>query len=321
MLTDEVTINIKAGDGGKGAVAFNKNMMSLGPTGGSGGRGGDIYLEGTSDLGALGRFRNIKEIKSESGKDGRPQFLDGSNGEDLILRVPVGTIATNIESGEVKEVVKNKETVLIAKGGIGGKGNFHYRSSKNTTPTQSQEGRLGEAFTLQLELRLIADVGFVGLPNAGKSSLLNEITRAHSKVGSYPFTTLEPNLGSYYGLIIADIPGLIEGASQGKGLGVKFLRHIERTKTIFHLISAESNDPLRDYETIRNELNIHSKKLADKKEHLFLSKSDTVSVKELGDKMLLLKKHGKKPIPISIHDFDSIETLKGILNKIKDTEN
>jgi len=170
---------------------------------------------------------------------------------------------------------------------------------------------------MRLELKLIADVGLIGLPNAGKSSLLNELTEAKSRVANYPFTTLEPNLGAYYELIIADIPGLIEGASTGKGLGIKFLRHIERTKILFHLISAESDNLAKDYKTIKRELKEHSKALAEKQEYLFLTKSDAVSAEEVKKKVTVLKKINKNTIPISVYDWDSIEKVKHILNGIK----
>ena len=172
MLIDDVTIKIKAGDGGKGAVAFNKNLMSLGPAGGSGGKGGSIYLEGVSNLGALSQFRYTKDIKAKDGADGKKQFSDGPDGSDLVLKVPIGTIIQRTETGEINEVLKIGERILIAKGGRGGKGNFHFRSSTNTSPKQFQEGLPGERFTIQLELKFIADVGLIGLPNAGKSSLL-----------------------------------------------------------------------------------------------------------------------------------------------------
>ena len=178
----------------------------------------------------------------------------------------------------------------------------------------------GERFTLRLELKLIADVGFIGLPNAGKSSLLNELTRANSKVANYPFTTLEPNLGAYYELILADIPGLIEGASQGKGLGAKFLRHVERTKILFHLVSAESKDAAKDYKTIKKELSLHNKELAEKPEYVFLTKSDAVAPAEIKKKIAALRKVRKGMrgvLAVSIHDWDSIEKVKKILNTIK----
>jgi len=317
MLIDDVTIKAEAGNGGRGAVAFNKNMMSLGPAGGSGGKGGSIYFEGVSDLNALDQFRHKKNIKAKDGANGEGQFRDGPDGSDLVLKIPVGTVIRKIEIGETEEVLKIGERVIIAKGGRGGKGNFHFRSSKNTTPKQFQEGLAGEQFTLKLELKLIADAGLIGLPNAGKSSLLNELTKAKSKVANYPFTTLEPNLGAYYELILADIPGLIEGASGGKGLGIKFLRHIERVKILFHLISAESENPAQDYKIIKKELETYSKELIKKTEYIFLSKSDIIPAEEIKKKIIALKKINKNVFPISVYDWDSLEKTKEILNKIK----
>src|SRR3990172_130578 len=320
MLIDEVTIKVNAGDGGRGEVVFNKNKMSLGPTGGSGGKGGSVYFEGVSDLSSLNKFRYKKEISAENGAVGGEQFRDGPDAEDLTVKIPVGTVITKVETQESQEILKTGEKILIAKGGIGGKGNFQFRSPTNTTPKQFQEGRLGEQFTVRLELKLIADVGLIGLPNVGKSSLLNELTKAKSTVANYPFTNLEPNLGTYYELILADIPGLIEGASGGKGLGTKFLRHIERTKIIFHLVSAESENPNKDYKTIKDELTAYSPKLAEKEEFVFLSKSDMVTASDLKKKTTSLKKINKNVIPISIHDWDSLEKVKKILNKIKENK-
>mgnify|MGYP001617928556 FL=1 len=317
MLIDDVTIRIKAGDGGRGAVSFNKNLMSLGPAGGDGGNGGSIYFEGVSDLSALSQFRYKKDLKTKNGGDGRPQFSDGSDGEDLILKVPIGTVIRNLETEKTEEIIKTGQRIPMAKGGHAGKGNFKFRSPKNTSPKRFQFGLPGESFTIRLELKLIADIGLIGLPNAGKSSLINELTKANSKVANYPFTTLEPNLGTYYELILADIPGLIEGASAGKGLGIKFLRHIERTKILFHLISAESENPARDYKIIKNELKKYSKELAEKLEHLFLSKSDMLPEKEIKKKLARIKKLNKNAIAVSIHDWNSLEKVKKILNKIK----
>jgi GTP-binding protein len=316
MLVDDVKINVAAGDGGKGAVAFNKNMMSLGPAGGSGGNGGSVYCEGVADLGALRQFRYKKDLAAGNGQDGRPQFVDGKDGEDLILKVPAGTVIHNLETGQEREITAIGERVVVAKEGHGGKGNFLFRSPRDTSPKRFQEGLAGEKFNLRLELKLIADVGLIGLPNAGKSSLINELTNAKSKVANYPFTTLEPNLGAYYELILADIPGIIEGASGGRGLGIKFLRHIERTKILFHLISVESADLVKDYKIIREELGVYNKELLEKKEYVFLSKSDAVSAAELEKKMAALKKLNPSIIPISIYDLDSIEKVKEVLNKI-----
>lgn len=317
MLIDDVKIKISAGCGGKGAVAFNRNMMSLGPVGGSGGKGGSVYAEGISDLNSLNQFRFKKDLAAENGQEGRSQFRDGSDGRNLILKVPVGTVIHNLTNENKSEITKIGEKVLLAQGGKGGKGNFLFRSPKNVSPKQFQPGLPGENFEFRLELKLIADIGLIGLPNAGKSSLINELTKARSKVANYPFTTLEPNLGAYYELILADIPGLIEGASLGKGLGIKFLRHIERTQILFHLISAESENPARDYKTIKNELKNYSKELAEKTEYLFLSKSDAIPEKEVKKKLTILKKLNKNTLAVSIHNWDSLEKVKSILNKIK----
>ena len=318
MLIDETIIKVKAGQGGKGAVAFNKNKLSLGPVGGNGGQGGNVYLVGVSDLGALRQFRFKKEIKASDGQDGRGQFVDGKSGEDIVIQVPVGTIVHNLDTREDKEILRAGEKVLIAKGGKGGKGNFFFRSSRNTSPTQFQEGIPGEEFSLRLELKLIADVGFIGLPNVGKSSLLKELTNANPKVANYPFTTLEPNLGVYSDLILADIPGLIAGASSGKGLGIKFLKHIERTRILFHLLSAESADLFQDYSIVRQELKEYNSELLKKKEYVFVSKADLLEKEILAEKIKELKKKlkGREVYPFSIFDADSLKKVKDILNKL-----
>ncbi len=317
MLIDDVNIKISAGNGGKGAVAFNTNLKSLGPVGGSGGNGGSVYAVGISDINALLQFRYKKEFEAENGHDGRGQFRDGHNAEDLLLKIPVGTVIHNLTTGVDVTVEKIGEPILIAQGGHGGRGNFHFRSSRITTPTRSQPGLPGEAFELRLELKLIADVGFVGLPNVGKSSMLNKLTAAKSKVANYAFTTLEPNLGAYYELILADIPGLIEGSSTGRGLGIKFLRHIERTRILFHFISAESEDPQKDYQVIRKELGAYNKVLLEKREYLFLTKSDLVTSDVLAGKLKALRKINKGAIAVSVNDPESVQKVKKILNEIK----
>ena len=318
MLIDDVEIRILAGHGGKGAVAFNTNLKSLGPVGGSGGKGGSVYCEGVSDLSALRQFRFKKEFSAEDGRDGRGQFRDGHDGNDLILKIPVGTVIHNLGTGSEINVEKSNERILLAKGGIGGKGNFQFRSSRNTSPKHAQPGMPGESFPFRLELKFIADIGFVGLPNVGKSSLLNALTNARSKVANYPFTTLEPNLGVYYELILADIPGLIEGSSSGRGLGMKFLRHIERTHILFHFISAESSNLSKDYRVIRKELGAWNSALLKKPERLFLTKSDVVTSKELDKKLSVLKKIDPRAISISVNDAESIKNVEKILNSIKD---
>ncbi|MEK7621789.1 MAG: Obg family GTPase CgtA [Patescibacteria group bacterium] len=316
MLIDDLTIRVVSGKGGNGIVAWSGNKMSLGPTGGSGGDGGSVYFEGVSDLGALNRLRHRKVFEAEDGQNGKRQLNDGNRGEDLIIRVPVGTVIHNLTTGSNREIVKIGERLLAAQGGHGGKGNFHFRGPKNTSPTQFQLGAPAQEFEIRLELKMIADVGIIGLPNAGKSSLLNSLTNAKSKVANYHFTTLEPHLGVYYELILADLPGLIEGASTGKGLGIKFLRHVERTRILFHLISAESETPIEDYKIIRQELGLYNQDLLAKTEFLFLTKSDLLDQPTLTKKLAELKKLNPKIIPLSINDPATLVEVKKILNAI-----
>jgi GTP-binding protein len=316
MLIDDVKIKVKAGNGGKGAMTFSKVKMTLGPTGGDGGHGSNVYFEGVSDLSALNQFRYKKELSAENGKNGKGRFNDGTDGKDLFLKVPVGTVIHNLSLKQDSEIVSVGQRLLIAEGGKGGRGNFKFRSSTNTTPKEFEEGSLGQEYELRLELKMIADVGFVGLPNVGKSSLLNELTKAKSKVADYFFTTLNPNLGVYYGLVLADIPGLIDGASSGKGLGVKFLRHIERTRTLFHFISSESQYPLVDYKVIRKELEIYNEELLLKPEYVFLTKTDLLPERDIKKKVALLKKTGKEVLAISIIDEKSLKLVEALLREI-----
>lgn len=316
MLIDEVTITAAAGRGGDGVVRFSRTLMTEGPTGGDGGRGGSVVLVGVPDLGALRSFRSVKRVKAEDGGHGEQNTRTGGNGEDAFIRVPVGTVAHDIERGRTYEILFPGERVTVARGGKGGFGNYHFRSSRNTTPDRAIPGRPGEVATLRLELKMIADVGLIGYPNVGKSSLLNALTAASSKVGNYRFTTLEPNLGVYFDAIIADIPGLIEGASEGKGLGHKFLRHIERTRVLFHLVAADSRTPVTDYVNIRRELKRYNPALLEKPEWVFVSRADERTPREVERVVRALRKKTPAVSSLSILDDESIGKVKSLLSKI-----
>lgn len=324
MLVDEVKIHVIAGHGGPGKVSFYPGLKS-GPDGGNGGKGGDVYIKAISDMTALRRFLKDHSIAAENGKAGMSNRKFGHKGKDIELEMPVGSIIKDIETGEQVELTKVGQMFVLCKGGIGGLGNFELKSSRRTTPEFAQPGLPGEEKRIEVTLKLIADYGLIGLPNAGKSSLLNELTNANVRVANYPFTTLEANLGvlplvpgdsdnRYLNpRIIADIPGLIEGASSGKGLGIKFLKHIEKTSELLHCISADSDDPIKDYKTIRNELEEYSFELMNKKEIILLTKSDLVDPKTLKLIISKLKKLKREIIPVSIYDYESIEKLKKLL--------
>ena len=309
MLIDEVEITRKAGHGGAGKVSFNPGN-SAGPNGGDGGRGGDIYLIVTSDLRALNQFSGTKLKEAENGVAGDNFQKSGKDGADLEIEMPIGTELTDLQTKE-KFVLDNLNArILICKGGIGGQGNFALKSSRNTSPKYAQRGRFGQERNLKVELKFIADFGLIGLPNAGKSSLLNELTAANAKIADYPFTTLEPNLGVWHGRVIADIPGLIEGASEGKGLGIKFLKHIEKVKLLLHAVPADSENVTVDYQVVRKELEKYNPELLDKEEIIVLTKTDLVDKKQIKEKITQLKKFKKKVIPVSIHDWDSLKELE-----------
>lgn len=318
MLIDDVTVTLSGGRGGAGIVGFNRTKGNLGPTGGNGGEGGDVILEGVNDLSGLLQFRYKKDFEGGAGGPGTTRLRDGARGEDLILKIPVGTVVTNIDTGEVREITREGEQMVAAHGGYRGRGNFRFKGSTNTSPTEFEEGRDGERFTFRFELKMIADIGLIGLPNAGKSSLLNALTGAHSKVGSYAFTTLEPHLGAYYGLILADVPGLIEGASEGKGLGDKFLRHIERTRVLFHLVSAESEDLARDYATIRSELAAYNEAMTQKKEYVILTKIDLRDDDWVREATAVLRRLNPDVLPISVIDDTTMQPLHALLRSIRD---
>ena len=312
MLIDEVRIKIKAGNGGNGKVHFKSSRQAIkgGPDGGDGGDGANIYFIAVNDISKLEQFRYIKLFKAENGGGGGEKNSTGKNGADLILEIPIGTIV-NYDNGTSIEFTQINQKELIARGGSGGRGNFALRSPVLTTPREAEEGFVTKEKKLFLQLKLIAQVGFVGLPNAGKTSLLNELTNANARVANYRFTTLEPNLGVLpSGDILADIPGLIEGAALGKGLGIKFLKHVERTRILVHCLSAESDDFLKDYKTIRNEISSYSSNLANKKEIIVVTKSDLLDDKSIKE----IKKIIKPDIFTSIIDDLAIKKLKDKLS-------
>lgn len=318
-LLDEVQLYIKAGRGGDGVVRWRqeKGKPLSGPGGGNGGTGGDVYALAVPDIGFLDFYRTKKDFTAENGHPGANWGRKGPDGVDLVLQFPVGSQLTNQETGEQFELVNVGDKKLILKGGRGGLGNEYFKSSRNTTPKEATPGKIGEDATFDIQLRLVANIGLVGLPSAGKSSLLNALTNAKSKVAAYHFTTLDPHLGALYEFIIADIPGIIEGASSGKGLGVKFLKHVSKTKALAHVVSLESDDLVRDYETIRNEINQYGQGLAEKDEIIIFSKSDLVEEKDLKAKLKSMAKitKGKTVFVVSIEDADQVKELSDGLVK------
>ena len=318
MLVDEVTILIKAGSGGNGAISFKRNRQTArgGPDGGNGGKGGDVYITAVNDIDALQKFSYTKEIHAESGVNGAKQNLFGKKGKDLIINVPLGTFIYDLSNDTSFEIV-NDAKILVAKGGKGGRGNNEFKSATRQAPRYRELGEKGEEKKLKLELKLIADVGIIGLPNAGKSSLLASLTNAHPKIGDYPFTTLEPNLGVLDGLVIADIPGLIEGSSKGKGLGDKFLRHIERTKVLIHCIDSASENPLNDYKIVRKELEDFNRELLDKRELVVVTKNDNQAPEKIAKTVKIFKSKKIKITPVSIYDNDSLKLLKKEIEFLK----
>jgi len=316
MFVDEITIKARAGSGGDGVVLWRheKGKDSAGPAGGDGGRGGSIYIVAVRDLGLLAKYRTVKEFAAISGENGHKKSMHGKDGDDLDIPLPIGSTVTNQSTEEVFTLQTEGQRVLVLNGGKGGLGNEHFKSSTNRSPKESTPGKLGEEAELYIELELVVDAGFIGLPNAGKSSLINELTNAKAKVGSFEFTTLEPNLGAFYGFVLADIPGLIEGASLGKGLGYKFLRHIKRTKMLLHCVSAEHEDVLSAYDTVRSELERYSTELLDKKEIVILTKTDVLTEKEISTKKKILQKRNKTVLSVSTIDEGSLKEITKVLS-------
>jgi GTPase len=311
MFVDEIQLTLKAGRGGDGVVRWRheKSKEFSGASGGNAGRGGSVYAKAVRNIHGLARFRNQKEFSAGRGGDGMGGSKHGKDGEDLVLEVPVGTRITELPLKHVHELVEEGQTVLLLSGGTGGLGNEHFKGSKNTTPKQSTSGKEGGSGEFLIELLLVADVGLIGLPNAGKSSLLNALTRASAKVGDFPFTTLDPNLGEYFGYVLADIPGLIEGASAGKGLGFKFLRHVERTAMLLHLVSLEHEDPVAAWQGIRRELEAYGQGLGEKREIVVLTKTDLADEVAIAGVAEAFKRHGADVLAVSIVDDASVKAF------------
>jgi len=315
MFVDEITIRAKAGNGGNGVVRWlhEKFKPMAGPAGGNGGKGGDVYVRAAKDLNCLAKYTGNKFFEAEAGEAGTNNSQHGKNGMDTFIDVPVGSRIKDIERNRYFELTEVGETQRILKGGNGGLGNKYFKSSTNPSPTESTGGRTGEAGDFFIEVALMVDAGFIGLPNAGKSTLLNNLTNATSKVGAYPFTTLEPHLGDLYGYVLADIPGLIAGAAEGKGLGHRFLRHVARTKMLLHLVSLEHEDPLFQYYTIREELSKHDISLSDKEEWIILTKKDLVKQEVVDDAVKALAKTEKRVLVLGQDDPESYKILQDTL--------
>lgn len=316
MLVDNVNLLVKAGNGGNGASTFLSNARNFkgGPDGGNGGNGGSIYIQGSSNINDLYQFRYQKKITAEDGIPGKRKKLFGKNAPDKTILVPLGTRITDIRNSTVYEVTNSSDLFLIAKGGKGGRGNTEFKTSTNQSPRFGEKGTTGENKELFLELRIIAQIGLIGLPNSGKSSLLAILTNATPKIGNYPFTTLEPNIGMLENYAIADIPGLVEGASKGKGLGIEFLKHIEKTEILIHTIDATVENPKKTYETVRKEFKEFNELLLNKPEIILITKTDLVGEKRLKEIIAILKKMKKTVLTYSFYNPQSIDIVK---DKIK----
>jgi GTP-binding protein len=308
MFIDQVIIHVRSGKGGDGMVHFRreKYVPRGGPDGGDGGRGGDVVFEVKPTLNTLSAFRPNQKFRAEDGVNGGPAQRTGRNGNDLTIFVPPGTVLFDADTGQlIGDLTKPGERLTVLKGGRGGRGNQHFATSRNQAPRTAEKGEPGEEKRIRLELRLIADIGLIGVPNAGKSTLLSVLTNARPKIAPYPFTTLEPNLGvanidDVTTVVLADIPGLIEGASQGAGLGHDFLRHVQRTRVLIHLLDGLSEDPVADYSQINSELSLFDENLAKKPQIVALNKIDQPEVKDrLPELEKKFKALGVKLMPIS----------------------
>jgi GTPase len=323
MFVDELEIFAKAGDGGNGVVRWlrAKFVQKGGPAGGNGGRGGDVYVRAVRDLAILSKYTGAKKFIAENGEAGLSKSQYGKASSDLYIDIPIGSIVTDIARERVYELFEEGATAKILCGGRGGLGNEHFKSSVNRSPIESTVGKKGEAGTFKIELSLVVDVGLIGLPNAGKSTLLNTLTKAQSKVGAYAFTTVVPHLGSLYGYVLADIPGLIEGASEGKGLGHTFLRHVTRTKMLLHLVSLENVEPLQAYKTVRNELGKFEKTLLDKEEWIIFTKKDLTDQAIIDTLLCTIDKNKNRVFVISAETGEGIQELQTeLIKKLQSTQ-
>ena len=323
MFIDHAKIYVKAGDGGNGCLSFRreKYVPKGGPDGGDGGKGGDIIFAADKHLRTLLDYRYKKHFKAENGSHGQGAKKFGKSGNDTIIKVPLGTIIKNQQTDEIlADLTEHNQKVIIAQGGKGGRGNTRFSTSTNQAPRKYEMGKPGEEVNLILELKLLADVGLVGLPNAGKSTLLSRISAARPKIADYPFTTLIPNLGlvkfkDSNSFVVADIPGLIEGAHKGKGLGIQFLRHIERTRVLAYLIDAQSDDVVDDFFTLKNELKNYDSRLLSKPSILIINKIDIRPENEIKD-VKKIKNLGMKWFAISAVTGQGIEEVKSIMWEI-----
>lgn len=326
-MIDTAIIKVKAGDGGHGKVSFRREKFipKGGPDGGDGGNGGDVYFVADENLNTLMDFHSRPKYHGEDGEEGKKKKMSGKNGDDLYVKVPVGTLLYEIrEDNEllIADLTEHKQSYLVVKGGKGGIGNTHFKSSTNQTPMQYTPGVKGEEKKIKLEVKMVADVGLIGMPNAGKSTLLNILTNSNAKTADYPFTTISPNLGAYtlksnQTIILADIPGLIEGASKGKGLGDDFLKHIERTRIVVHMIDGMEEDSIKSYDTIRQELEDYRKDIENKPEIVVINKIDITEVKEkLEDIKKEFQKRNIQIYPISAATGEGIEPLMDEVSKI-----
>ncbi|CAN5185467.1 GTPase ObgE [soil metagenome] len=312
MFIDEATISVKGGNGGNGTVAFFPGLKN-GPSGGDGGNGGSVYVRGDKNLADLHRFTGATKYAAQNGSHGENFNRHGHRGEDLILRVPTGTLIKDIEQDFEIEVNDTETVQLLVRGGTGGRGNAHFATATEQSPRYAKPGREGQKRHLRLVQRLIADFGLIGLPNAGKSSLLNELTSAKVKTALYPFTTLEPNLGVFDEFVIADIPGLIEGAAHGKGLGIKFLKHVEKVPVLLHCIASDAENPVEIYNTIMNEMGKYNESLLKKPQVIILTKTDLIEEKDLKTKIRKMQKLQKTVIPVSIFNPIQFAVLQKML--------